>query len=119
MLVDQKATYAPGETNAMFYFRLSHFCGGRSSHRAHDAVYVLFTNAVVRRHRLPAATWACLVLALSDCGHLLYQSLGLCAVRSDGFLHRRVRYHDLSAFRPNLSAPAGRLCASLNSVEAT
>lgn len=23
-----------------------------------DAVYVLFTNAVVKRHRLPAATWS-------------------------------------------------------------
>ena len=31
-----------------------------------DAVYVLFTNAVVRRHRLPAASWSSIWYLLSS-----------------------------------------------------
>jgi hypothetical protein len=33
---------------------------------ATDAVYVMFTNAVVRRHRLPAATWSSIWYLLSS-----------------------------------------------------
>jgi hypothetical protein len=72
-----------------------------------DTVYVLFTNAVVRRDRLPAATWSSVWYLLSSI------AVSLCC-RRDGFLHRRLRYHDLSASRPNLSAPAGRIGAPLN-----
>ncbi len=31
-----------------------------------DAVYVMFTNAVVRRHRLPAASWSSIWYLLSS-----------------------------------------------------
>jgi hypothetical protein len=38
-----------------------------------DTVYVLFTNAVVRRDRLPAATWSSVwyLLACASCGRML------------------------------------------------
>jgi uncharacterized membrane protein YhaH (DUF805 family) len=37
-----------------------------------DAVYVLFTNAVVRRHRLPAATWSSVWYLLSSVAVISY-----------------------------------------------
>jgi hypothetical protein len=37
-----------------------------------DAVYVLFTNAVVRRHRLPAATWSSVWYLLSAIAVISY-----------------------------------------------
>jgi hypothetical protein len=81
-----------------------------------DAVYVLFTNAVVRRHRLPAATWSSVWYLLSAIAVISYTNHWVYVLfAAMGSFHRRIRYHDLSASRPNLSAPACRLCASLNS----
>ncbi len=40
---------------------------------ATDAVYVMFTTAVVARKRVPAATWQYLVFALVLCRDQLYQ----------------------------------------------
>ena len=37
-----------------------------------DAVYVLFTNAVIRRHRLPAATWSSVWYLLSAIAVISY-----------------------------------------------
>jgi uncharacterized membrane protein YhaH (DUF805 family) len=39
---------------------------------ATDAIYVLFTNAVVRRRRLPAATWSSIWYLLSSFAVISY-----------------------------------------------
>ena len=75
-----------------------------------DAIYVMFTNAVVKRKRFPAATWSSIWYMLSLVrGHHLHPPLGLCAVRGGRLVHRRLCDHDLPASRPRLSAAAGRL----------
>src|SRR5687767_14789631 len=77
-----------------------------------DAIYVLFTNAVVKRRRLPALEQR-LVHALLLRGHQLHQPLGLCVVCRGGIFHRRVCHHNLSAPRTELSPAARRLGAQL------
>ncbi len=53
-----------------------------------DAIYVLFTNAVVRRRRLPAATWSSIWYLLSSFavisytqhwGYVIFAALGSTA----------------------------------------
>lgn len=41
---------------------------------ATDAIYVMFTNAVVRRRRLPAATWSSIWYLLSSFAVISYTS---------------------------------------------
>ncbi len=46
---------------------------------ATDAVYVMFTSAVVAKKRVPAATWSSIWYMLSSFrGHQLHRELGLC-----------------------------------------
>src|SRR5512147_1548073 len=65
---------------------------------ATDAVYVMFTNAVVRRHRLPAATWSSIWYLLSSFavinythhwGYVVFAAAGsfIGAFASISFLH--------------------------------
>ena len=39
---------------------------------ATDAVYVMFTNAVIKRHRVPAATWSSIWYVLSSFAVISY-----------------------------------------------
>ena len=79
-----------------------------------DAVYVMFTNAVVKRRRLPAASWSSIwYMHLLLRRHQLHPSLGLCAVRCRRLVHRRLCDHDLPASRPGLSHAAARFCGRL------
>src|SRR4029079_3038828 len=80
---------------------------------ATDAVYVMFTSAVVARKRVPAATWSSawypvstraggdleqrLVPALLLCGDQLHRQLGLCRLCRCWILDRRLCVHHLSA----------------------
>ena len=73
---------------------------------ATDAVYVMFTSAVVARKRVPAATWRQrLVFALVLRRHQLHRELGLRRLRSRRLLGRRLRDDHLSA--PPAWRPAG------------
>ena len=69
---------------------------------ATDAVYVMFTSAVVARRRVPAASWEQhLVSALFLCGDQQYRKLGLSRLRRGRLLDRGVCVD-------HISAPAGR-----------
>jgi hypothetical protein len=59
---------------------------------ATDAVYVMFTSAVVARHRLSAATWSSIWYLLSSFAVIHYTvELALCRVRGGRLLDRRLR----------------------------
>jgi len=78
-----------------------------------DAVYVMFTNAVIKRRRLPAASWSSIWYLLSYRRHQLHASLGLCAVRGGGLVPRRLydAYHPASG--TDLSDAAAGVCRRL------
>src|SRR5262249_52327582 len=72
-----------------------------------DAVYVLFTNAVLRRRRLPAASWSSIwYLLFLVRRHQLPAALELRAVRGGGLVHRRLCHHHLSPSRPRPIRPS-------------
>ena len=80
-----------------------------------DAVYVLFTNAVLRRRRLPAASWSSIWYLLSSFAVINYtQHWSYRAVRGGGLVHRRLCHHHLSPSRPDLSDPAARFLAGVS-----
>ena len=77
-----------------------------------DAIYVMFTNAVVKRRRLPAATWSSIWYLLSSFavinythhwGYVLFAALGsfIGAYVTLSFLHPGATYPT----RPRGSAP--------------
>jgi hypothetical protein len=66
---------------------------------ATDAVYVMFTSAVVARKRVPAATW-------SSVWYQLHRKLDLCRFRGPGFVDRRICIDHVSA--PAARRPADR-----------
>ena len=75
-----------------------------------DAVYVMFTNAVVKRRRLPAASWSSIWYMLSSFAVISYTHHWVCVLfAAAGLVHRRLCHHDLPASRPGLSTSAGRL----------
>jgi hypothetical protein len=71
---------------------------------ATDAVYVMFTSAVVVRRRVPAASWSRLVSAFVFRGDPLHRELGLRGLRGRRFLDWGVRHHRLHA-SPGRRAP--------------
>ena len=65
---------------------------------ATDAVYVMFTSAVVARRRVPAANWSCIwVFALVLRGDPLHRELALCRFRGRRFLDRSLRLAQFSS----------------------
>ena len=91
-----------------------------------DAVYVLFTNAVIRRHRLPAATWSSVWYLLSSLAvisytnnwvYVLFAAMGsfIGAYATMTYLHpgptfrprRSVRRPTEHARRPEFAAKGG------------
>jgi hypothetical protein len=65
---------------------------------ATDAVYVMFTSAVVARRRVPAATWSSIWYLLSSYAVISYtENLGLCRLRGCRFMARCVHNDHLLA----------------------
>jgi hypothetical protein len=75
-----------------------------------DAVYVMFTNAVVRRKRLLAASWSGVWYLLSSFAVIAIPITGsMWCVRRGWLLHRRLCHHDLAAPWSWLSGAAAGL----------
>ena len=75
-----------------------------------DAIYVMFTNAVLRRKRFPAAAWSSVWYMLGSFAVINYtHPLDLHRVRGGRLLHRRLCDHDLPASRACLPDAASRL----------
>jgi len=75
-----------------------------------DAIYVLFTNAVVKRRRFPAAAWSSVWYMLGSFAVITYTHHWIYVIfAAAGSVHRRLCDHDLPPSRPRLSAAAGRL----------
>ena len=67
---------------------------------ATDAIYVLFTNAVVKRRRLPAASWSSIWYLLSSFAVISYtQHWGYVIFAARRLVHRRLRGDDLPPSR--------------------
>ena len=72
---------------------------------ATDAVYVMFTSAVVARRRVPAATWSSIWYLLSSYAVISYtENLDLCRLRGCRFVARRVHNDHLPASAARRSA---------------
>ena len=72
---------------------------------ATDAVYVMFTSAVVARRRVPAATWSSIWYLLSSYAVISYtENLGLCRLRGGRFMVGRVCLDHLPASATRRSA---------------
>ena len=79
---------------------------------ATDAVYVMFTSAVVARKRVPAATWSSVWYLLSSYAVIsLHRELGLRCLRSRRFVGqapmRRSTFLASPARRPAVVSRAG------------
>jgi hypothetical protein len=74
---------------------------------ATDAVYVMFTSAVVARKRVPAATWSSVWYLLSSYAVKLHRELGLRRVCGGGIMARGVRVDHVSAPAPGWTAGGG------------
>lgn len=61
---------------------------------ATDAVYVLFTSAIVARRRVPAATWSSIWYLLSSSDHPLHRELALSRLRGGGIVDRGLSVAD-------------------------
>ena len=73
---------------------------------ATDAVYVMFTSAVVARKRVPAATWSSVWYLLSSYAVISYtENWVLCRLRRGRFVARRLCVDHLPA--PPARRPAG------------
>jgi hypothetical protein len=72
---------------------------------ATDAVYVMFTSAVVARRRVPAATWSSVWYLLSSYAVISYtEKLGLCRLRGCRLMVGRVYLDHLPASATRRSA---------------
>jgi hypothetical protein len=74
-----------------------------------DAIYVMFTNAVVRQKRLPAAAWSSFWYLLSSFAVINYTHNWVYVL----FAAAGSFIGDLPASRTDLSAAAGRLLAGV------
>jgi hypothetical protein len=80
---------------------------------ATDAVYVMFTSAVVARKRVPAATWSSVWYLLSSYAVISYtENWVYVAFRSHWLVARRLCDDHLPA--PPARRPAGGRCAGVN-----
>jgi hypothetical protein len=76
---------------------------------ATDAVYVMFTSAVVAKRRVPAASWSSLWYMLSSFAVISYTNNWVyCAVRGGGLVDRRLCLDDVSARRRGQPFAAAR-----------
>ena len=78
-----------------------------------DAVYVLFTNAVVRRRRMPAATWSSVWYLLSSFAVINYTHHWSYVIFAALGSFIGAYHHHLPASRSFLSDPAARLLTGL------
>ena len=78
-----------------------------------DAIYVLFTNAVIKRRRLPAASWSSIWYLLSSFAVINYTQHWAYVIfaAAGSFIGAYVDAH-LPASRRDLSDPAARLGAA-------
>ena len=79
-----------------------------------DAVYVLFTNAVVKRRRFPAAAWSSVWYLLSSFAVISYTNRwGYVIFAATGSFIGAFAVMTYLPSRPDLSAAAGRLRGEL------